>query len=426
MKIPFKANIDKILEKEEYKKILENILSLFSLQGFNYILPLITFPYLTRVLGPDKYGLIAFALAFISYFQLVTNYGFNLSASREIALHRDDNEKISNIFSSVMATKTLLTILGFIAMSLIVFSIDIFRSDWLLYFITFGLVIGNLTLPTWFFLGMEKMKYISILNIGIGLIYTSLIFIVVHSAADYLYVPLINSMGTLIIGLYSLRLVKREFGVKFSKPSMNDIKYQLEHGWHLFISTLSTSLYTTSNRFILGLFVSNTIVGYYSVAETIARALQQIVTPISQSLYPYFSKLQSKNKPKAIVQLKKLLIIIGTLTFLISVILIFVAPILIEFLAGQEYAASIPLLQVLVFVVFAVAIDNIMGLLGLVSFGYHKKYSKIVISAGILNIFLLIGLIFILSSLGAAIAVVTTQLIICLIEFIILKRLQIL
>lgn len=270
------------------------------------------------------------------------------------------------------------------------------------------------------------MKYVSILNIGIGLIYTASIFVFVRNATDYLYVPLINSVGTLIIGIYALRLVKTEFDVNFSRPSANDIKHQLEDGWHLFISTLATNLYSTSTRFILGLFVSNTILGYYSVAETIARALQQLVTPISQSLYPYFSKLQSENRPKAIFQLKKLSVIIGVSSFLISVILVILAPYLIEILAGPEYAASVPLLQVYVFVVFAVAVGNVLGMQGLLSFGQKEKYSKIVLFAGVLHIIILLGLIFLLGSMGAVIAVVITQLVICLIEYIVLRRLQIL
>jgi PST family polysaccharide transporter len=311
-------------------------------------------------------------------------------------------------------------------MSVIVFSFDKFRSDWLLYFLTFGIVIGNLTLPTWFFLGMEKMKYISILNIGIGLIYTASILIFVRNPTDYLYVPLINSVGTLIIGIYSLRLVTTEFDVNFSIPTLGDIKDQMEDGWHLFVSTLATNLYTTSTRFILGLFVSNTILGYYSVAETIARALQQLVTPISQSLYPYFSKLQSENRPKAIFQLKKLSVIIGVSSFLISVILVILAPYLIEILAGPAYAPSVPLLQVYVFVVFAVAVGNVFGMQGLLSFGHQEKYSKIVLFAGVLHIIILLGLIFLLGSLGAVIAVVITQLVICLIEYVVLRRLHIL
>lgn len=419
------TTINQIRKKEEYRRIITNILSLFSLQGFNYILPLLTFPYLTRVLGPEKYGLITFALSFISYFQMFTNYGFNLSASREIALNRNDDAKVSKIFCSVMTTKTILMISSFLIMTLIVFSFEKFRNDWMLYFFTFGLVLGNLTLPTWFFLGMEKMKYISILNITIGLIYTASIFIFVRDATDYLYVPLINSLGTLIIGIFSLRLVKREFGVKFILPSANEIKNQLKAGWHLFLSTVGTSLMSNSTRFILGFFVTDAMLGYYSVAEGLARALSQLIAPISQSIYPYFSKLQSENREKAKNQLKKLVLISGVLTFLISVLIVFLAPLLIELLAGSEYTASIPILQVYGFILFAMGISNVLGVQGLVAFGYQEKFSKIVIFAGILHIFLLIGLIFILGSIGAALTVVITEFNICIIEFFVLKKLKI-
>ncbi len=418
--------LKQILNNAQYKRILDNIVSLFGLEGFSYILPLITFPYLTRILGPDKYGLIAFALAFIGYFQILTDYGFNLSATREVSIYRDDDEKISNIYSSVMVSKFLLMLLSLTIMTVVVFSFDKFRSDWLLYFFTFGLVLGNLLLPTWFFQGMEKMRYISILNILIGVIYTVAIFIFVRSPEDYLYVPLINSIGTIVIGFWSLGLVHRQFNVEFITPSMDDIKYQMKEGWHLFLSTLAISLYTTSNRFILGLFVSNTIVGYYSVAETIVRALQGLISPISQAIYPYFSKLQLENRSKAKIQLKKLLIFIGVFSFLISIVLLFCAPVIVQLLAGGEYSESIPLLQILVFVVFAVGVNNILGIQGLVAFGYKEKFSTIVIIAGVIHLLLLIGLIVLLGSWGAAIAVVITEVIICIMEYIVLRRLKIL
>ena len=100
--------LKKILKNKYYKRIIDNILSLFSLQGLNYILPIISFPYLTRVLGPENFGLIAFAGAFIGYFQILTDYGFNLSATREISINRENQKKISKIFSTVMITKIII------------------------------------------------------------------------------------------------------------------------------------------------------------------------------------------------------------------------------------------------------------------------------------------------------------------------------
>ena len=289
--------LKKILKNEAYKRIISNILSLFSLQGLTYILPLISFPYLTRVLGP-KFWFNSFCRAFIGYFQILTDYGFNLSATREVAINREDEKKVSKIFSSVMVTKILLLILSFILMTLIVFSFDKFRSNWLLYFFTFGLVIGNLLMPSWYFQGVEKMKYISILNIGTTLIFTVSIFIFIRSPSDYIYVPLINSIGAITIGIVSLMIINRNFNINFVFPTLQDIRYQLNEGWHVFISTVAISLYTISNTFILGFFASNTIVGYYSVADRIIKMASGLLGPISQSIYPYISSLATRIKKR--------------------------------------------------------------------------------------------------------------------------------
>ncbi len=114
-------------------------------------------------------------------------------------------------------------------------------------------------MPSWFFLGIQKMRYISMLNIGTSLIFTVSIFIFVRNSADYLYVPLINSIGAIIIGIIAIRIVRKDFNIKINLPSVEDIKTQLKSGWHIFISTVAISFYTTSNVFVLGIFASSTV-----------------------------------------------------------------------------------------------------------------------------------------------------------------------
>jgi PST family polysaccharide transporter len=274
--------IQTYLKNEEYKRLFDNFMSLMTLQGLNYILPLITFPYLVRVLGPEKFGLVSFASAFIGYFVIISDYGFNLSATREIAINRENNEKLSEIFSSVMIIKFILMILSFFLMLLIVFSFDKFKADWKIYIFTFGIVFGNFLFPVWFFQGMEKMRFITYLNILSKLVFTVLIFLIIKNSADFIYVPLINSMG------------------------YNSLHSQLQQGKHIFISSLSGNLYGQGTTFILGLTASNEVIGYYSVAERLAKSIACLSQPIAQSIYPYFSKLRHMDFDKYLSSYKKL------------------------------------------------------------------------------------------------------------------------
>lgn len=414
--------IRRILGNSEYRRVLDNIVSLTGIQMVQYLLPLITFPYLTRVLGPANFGKVAFAVAFITYFQLITDYGFNLSATREISINRDDPDRVSHIYSSVMATKTILMCITFTAMVLIVVAVGRFRADLPLYIFTYGLVVGNLLFPVWFFQGVERMRYISILRIVSSLIYTALIFIIVRSPSDYIYVPLITSAGYIAVGVYSQRIVTREFGVEFTLPGIDDIRRQFREGWHLFISTLAISLYTTSNRFILGLLTGPAVVGYYAVAEDITRALQGLVSPISQAIYPYFARVHSEDRRRARLELRKILIIMAIFTFLFTVFVIFSAPTLVILLAGKSYSNSILLLQLMSFLFFIIGVNTVLGLLGMIALGYKKKFSRIILIAGIIHIPLIIALIFFKGAVGAALAVILTETFILSMEYKILKE----
>ncbi len=404
----------KILQNKAYKRIITNILSLFSLQGFTYIMPLITFPYLTRVLGPENYGLIAFATAFVAYFQILVEYGFGLSASREISINRDNEVQVSKIFSSVIFTKFLLMILSFLGLSLVIFSIDTFRANWILYFFTFGLVIGNVLMPTWFFNGMEKMRYISLLNMGTVLIFTVSIFIFIRGSADYIYVPLINSIGAIIIGIIAMRIVLKDFKINFNIPSKEDIKTQLKSGWHIFISNVAISFYTTSNVFVLGIFASNAVVGYYSAAEKIIYMSIGLLNPISTALYPYISSIAVKSKEDASNFIKKIIIFIGSFTFIISIIIFFASGLILNILAGNQFENSIMILRILSFIPFIVGLSNVFGVLFLIALGYANRVSRVQFIVGVCYLLLLVPMTYYLKEIGTALSFLIVESVITL------------
>jgi len=404
------------------KRLTENFLSLSALQVVNYLLPLITLPYLVRVLGPEKFGLIAFAQAFIMYFVILTDYGFNLSATREVSINREKEGRVAEIFSSVMVVKFLLGTLSLLFLILILIFIPKFRDDWLVYVFTSGIVLGNILFPVWFFQGMERMKYITILNIVAKVIFTACIFIFIRKMEDYLYVPLINSMGFLVAGGLSLRIVSKDFGIKFILPSFEAIKHQLKEGWHIFISTAAISLYTISNTFILGLFTNNTIVGYYSAAEKIVRAVQGLLTPVSQTIYPYISKLASESKERALSFIRRLVKLVGAGTFILSLLLFILAAPIVNIVLGKQYQPSIIVLQILAFLPFIIGLSNIFGIQTMLTFNLKRAFSKILISAGLLNITLALILAPLYQHIGVSIAVLTTEIFVTLSMFIYLKK----
>ena len=344
-----------------------------------------------------------------------------MSATREISIHREDEERVSRIYSSVLATKALLMVLSFLLMTVIVFSLDKFQSDWLLYYFTFGLVLGNLLLPTWFFQGMEKMRYISILNIGISLIYTAAIFIFVRQPADYTYVPLISALGTIIIGVYSLRLVKRQFGVGFTRPSREDIRHQLLEGWHVFISTVAISLYTISGTFILGFFASNTIVGYFSVAYRIISIANGLLSPISQSIYPYISSLAVKSREEAIYFIKKTTTIMGALSLLVSFLIFIFAGLILYILAGTQYNQSVQLIQIMAFLPFIIALSNMFGVQTMLTFNYKRAFSRIILVGSVINIILTLIMAPFYTAVGISVAMVVTEIYITLAMYLYLR-----
>jgi len=407
---------EKLFKSDTRRRLIENFLSLSVLQLSNYILPLITLPYLTRVLGPEKFGLISFAQAFIGYFIILTDYGFNLSATREIAIYRENKEKLSEIFSSVMVIKFFLFLLALGILSAIIFTFEKFKQDWKLYYLTFGMVLGQVLFPVWFFQGMEKMKYITFLNILAKLIFTIAIFVFVRKVEDYLYVPFLNSLGFIIAVIIALWIVFKDFGIGFGMPSWERIKHEFKNGWHIFVSTISINFYKNNSILILGLFANNEIVGYFTIAKRLIDLLNQIAGVISQTIYPYVSKQININYQKTIQFLQKVGLLIAFYTFVFGVILFVFSSKIIYIISGNYFSESILSLKLMAFVPMFIGI-NVPAVQMLLGKGLDKKFLKAVFIGAILDIILNFSLVPYFSYIGSCIAVITVELLVTILLY---------
>jgi PST family polysaccharide transporter len=132
------------------RTIVSNIFSLGTLQIFSYILPLITLPYITRVIWPEKYGIVAFAGAFVAYFLIFVNYGFNLTATRDISIHREDKNKVSEIFWNIMAIKLSLWLIATILWLILIYSVDIFSVHLTIFVFSLLAILGEILFSVWY------------------------------------------------------------------------------------------------------------------------------------------------------------------------------------------------------------------------------------------------------------------------------------
>lgn len=342
--------IKKIANSKDKKVLISNFFSLSILQGANYILPLLTLPYLVRVLGVEYFGLLAFATAIIAYFNIITDYGFNLTATREISIHRDNKEKVIKIFSSVMTIKLILMIVSFICMSILVFSFEKFSSHWEIYFLSFGTVVGQALFPIWLFQGMERMKYITYINILAKSIFTISIFIFVHEESDFWIVPLLTSIGFILAGIWSLYLVKKEFEVSFIFQDKETLKYYLIDGWHVFQQQFYVSMYGPINIIFLGLFTNSMTVGYYSIVEKILGVPLSIFSVLIQAYYPYAAKIYQNSKIAYFKQLKKLSMSFMLSSIILTIIILIFNHQIVTLVAGKTVNNEIVnILNILVF-----------------------------------------------------------------------------
>ncbi|MBS7254390.1 oligosaccharide flippase family protein [Flavobacterium branchiicola] len=272
--------------------LISNFFSLVMLQGANYIFPLLTIPFLFRTLGVDTFGLISFASAFAQYFVILTDFGFNLSGVQFISANRDNKDLRDTFFVNVIISQLLLFFLGLIILLSVLFIFDKFNQDKWVYLLSYLTVFGTVLLPTWFFQGMEQMKYITKINIVTRTLAIIPVFFLVKSDGDYLLVPFFYGLGSVASGIIALYIAKARFEVNFcfAKASFKGIKKCLKDSSNFFVSRLSVSLYTVSNTFVLGLVAGNIAVGYYAAAEKLYMAIQSMYGPLNNALYPYMVK----------------------------------------------------------------------------------------------------------------------------------------
>ncbi len=360
------------------KTLFQNFSFLTILQVFTLLFPLITYPYLIRVLGKDLYGTVIYAQAIVAYFTIVINFGFNISATKDVSVYRDNPEKLSEIVSSIYVIKTLLFTFCFFVFLGMIYLVPLFRQHYLLFLFTYGIALGEVLLPVWFYQGIEKMKYMTYVSVLSKLVFTICIFIFISSKSDYLYIPVLLSLGSVMGGFVSFFLVFIKEKIHFRIPSFSVIRDYAKRTFPFFLSRLSGVLSTQTNTVIIGAYLGMGDVAYYDLAKKVTNLLLVPNSIINTGVYPRIAKFKNLSFVKKIFYIR---IAIASFLFLC---LVLGGHLIIRILGGEEMLPAYSSVILYGFFIIISSVSYYIGGTVLVSFDYEKVFNKSVIYSFVL------------------------------------------
>lgn len=411
------STIGRVLDR----RVLKNASVLYLSQLANYVFPVVTVPYLARVLGPDAWGTVFFIQAIGLYVMLVVDYAFDSSATREVAQSPGNPLRLAEIVAGVSGARVLLAAgcVGLLAVGQ-VFLPALSEAGWMLWLGVFW-YIGVAWRPFWFFLGIERVGVFLSLEVISKTAAVGGIVLLVNSPRDAWWVFALQGAASAFTTLAGMIFLYRIVPVRV--PSIASSIRWLKNGWDLFIYRASASVYSMSNTIILGFIAPSVIVGYYAGAERISRIITSMMYPVLQAMFPRASSLAQDN-PLAGARLARLsttVVFVGAT--LGAIVLFFLAPFVIRVFLGPGYDETVPVLRILLITLPIVGISIPLSMHWLIPLGLERILTKITFTGGMIHVPLAIFLGSRHGQNGAAWALVITEsLMLSLLVFVTLSR----
>ena len=407
----------------EKKNLTKNVLSLSVVQIANNVLPLLSVPVISRIIGPDKFGSINFATSFIGYFVLLIGYGFDLSATRKIARDPFNVENRNQVFSEVFYIQSILLVISGLIFTWLLYTIPQFKVESLLMVFSFLICISTLFTQNWLFLAMQDMPKVALFNLVTKLLFTVFILLLVKQKEDYVLQPLIIGCIQIVVSLASFAWAFKKYQLKFVKIPILDTIKLLWTERMIFFSLVVVNLFTSTNVFILGLYQSPAQVGYFTAGQKLIIIVQTILTtPLSQALYPYIGQSFGKSKEAGIKMVQKLLPVVLMLTGAAVFAILLLGPYLIRLFYGEKFYPAIPVLYILMLLPMIICFSNLMGIQIMLNLKMDKVFFRITACGAAISIFLNLMMIKKWGYLATSFNWVLTELLIAITMFLVLRH----
>ena len=360
-----------------------NVAMLYMMNIAKLVFPLITLPYLTRVLSVECYGVVSYVKATMVYAQLVVDFGFMLSGVKSVTEARDDMEKVGRITGNIVLAKGMLSLTALAGIITVAFFIDILRENFLYTVLAFIPIALSVLLFDFLFRGLEQMHVIAIRYVIMKSISVALTLVLVKGNGDILWIPVLDILSSLVAIILTLIEVKK-LGIKISfVESFRGSLAALKVSGVYFISEAATTVFGAFNTILVGIFMNETDVAYWAVCLQLVSAVRAMYTPINNGIYPQMIKRKDIGIIKKVVKVFLPVVTIGCI-----IVMVFAKPILV--IAGSsKYAAAAPVMRCLVPVLFFSFPAMLFGWPTLGAIGKAKENTKTTLAAAAVQ---LIGL----------------------------------
>ena len=396
--------------KKLENKLVKNFASLSILKMSNFLLSWLLYPYIIRMVGIAHFGEIVLAQSVMLYFVIFTDYGFSLSAPREIArLYTTHPKECNAQVSNFLFAQIVLGCISFVGLILLTQSIPFFAKKASLLCLSFMIVLGQSAIPAWIFQGIERMEYLAWLNLIAKLLFVVGVWWVLQTPDDYLWVNFVWGAAHLLTGTLAWGILVKRFGFTIGLVSFKKIIAIIKRDFHLFIANLTNVVIFNSSVIMLGFFVDDKTLGVYSIADRIFLFVRQLVVITHQTVYPRITQLAEKSK-QAVNNFFHTFVRWGIILGLPACLLFLtIAPWIVYVFAEKYLSDTTIFIRILSFTPL-LALLNIPASQSLLVFGKERLYTQLSTLAVVFHSIVSLGLIYFYQGYGAAWAMLLTEL----------------
>lgn len=385
-------------------------MSLGIVQVANYLMPLITMPYVSRIIGVENFGLINFSSVFISYFILLVNLGLDMYSVREYISFENDRYKKCELFSNIFYLKTLLTIICSIFFLVFVLFVPFFFKNLHLHLLSFVIILSLPFTCNWIYQSNEKLSYVAYVNLVVKIVFAISILFFIQKSQDYIYFNFIVGIFSIFSSLWLFVNAFNKYKFYFTPVKIRNLIFIITDSFNFFISNLALHFYVSSSPFILGLLKSSISVGFFSAALKFEAIFYTFVLNVfGQAFFPHILKSFRTSKVEGFNTIRRILYIVMPSIVVIIGFVFLLSPYIISIFFGKDFSDSSLTLKIFSLSWIATILNNILGINTMTPLGFEKQYTKILLISILFGLSITFSFTYFYDFNGTALGILLTE-----------------